>query len=112
MHIIGKTNEKNILYLINSINLIYGGAISECQNNIDRSLSDNSEWVKLLKVLQWKDILTSIAIINSTRVIVKVQSFEKFTHEFNIYKMIRENNLKGFVEYYCFFTCNGNYATK
>ena len=115
--VLGKFRSDNTLYLINKKSLKYiiknkkgGGNLdldeTKCQYGIDNEINTREKWLILEKLLQnidGKDIATILGKINTTKIIIKVQSIENTNKEYNISEKL--SKYPGFAEYYCKFNC-------
>jgi serine/threonine protein kinase len=89
-----------------------GGAdnVDVCQQNINKDIEKRKpEWLQLTHVLQnihGKGVASMIAKIDTKDVVVKVQLANNAVDEYQFQERLKV--LNGFIQYQCYFTCNGD----
>ena len=103
---IGKSGLETSFVLRKSLlKKIQRGGGATCQESIE----NNVQWLQLTQTLQnipGKGIATMVGNIDSLEVIVKVQMHDRAKSEYGVQQRLKD--LSGFVEYTCFFTCEGD----
>ncbi len=91
----------------------HGGALN-CQKEIDNEIDNpNSPWLQLSETfqnIQGKGIATILGkhTMDTKNVIIKVQLAEEALKEYKMGQLLKENNIEGFVDFICYFTCDGD----
>lgn len=89
--------------------MLGGGA--SCQEDLNIEIGSTKQWLQLKTVIQniqGKGIATMLGKIKSNDVIVKVQLFASAINEYEIQQKLKTNNVKGFIDFQCFATCQGD----
>ncbi len=110
--LLGHTTKMNASFIVRKSklkNILKGGDISNCQQNMDEQIDKYTKWIDLVKVLQnldGKGIATMIAKIKTSYVVVKVNLKINSDKEYIISQ--RLENINGFLKYHCIFYCHGS----
>lgn len=90
-----------------------GGTIANCQQSIDGDIDQpEPRWLILSQILQnlpGKGIASFSGNINGKDVVVKAQTLDEAKHEYDFVDILKD--IPGFIQYECFFTCEGNKET-
>ena len=88
--------------------------LTNCKSKITESNPTSKGWIDIVKTLKIKEENDKSRVFQSIldeheQIVVKIGDSDKIEHEYLISKVLSE--FDGFVKYYCFFTCEGDYLT-
>jgi hypothetical protein len=74
-------------------------------------LDDNILVPCLLKNLKTSNrlILEGVTDVECKEVVIKISDDKLLTNEFDMFKILKKNNISGILQYICYFECNNNY---